>query len=128
MEHKQGVVVLPKINATGYAHVESNLLEKEGLLYDYSSKELTWKITVNKNEMNIPNAMLQDILPEGQKYVDDSISVLDKDNSDINYLGLFDFSKTESSGKEILNFNFKNTLDVQYSIIFKTKLDENYAA
>ncbi|MGL5257813.1 MAG: collagen binding domain-containing protein, partial [Proteocatella sp.] len=128
MENKQGITVLPKTSATGYAHVESSILEKEGVSYDYSSKELTWKITVNKNEMDIPNAVLQDILPEGQKYVDNSITVLDKNNSNINYAGLFDFSKTENSGKEVLNFNFKNTLDAQYSITFNTKLDENYAA
>lgn len=128
MEHKQGVSVLPKISATGYAHIESNILEKEGLSYDYSSKELTWKITVNKNEMVIPNAILQDTLPEGQKYVTDSIIVLTKNNTSVDSSSVLDFSKTENSVIETLSFNFKNKLDAQYSIIFKTKLDDVYAA
>jgi uncharacterized surface anchored protein len=66
--------------STGTQQVQSLVLAKAkatgaGTDYNYTTHVLSWKITVNQNEMNMPNAVITDNIPTGQAYVTDSLLI-----------------------------------------------------
>ena len=128
MQHKKGPDLLSPIYATGYAHVESKVIDKKGISYDYSNKEITWEVTINHNNMPIPNAIITDVLPEGQSYVDNSYVLFDQNKHKLDPSSEMSFSVLENNGIQTLEFKFLNTINHKYTLTFKTKLSDNYAA
>lgn len=55
--------------------VPTSLIEKSGAGYDPRTQEITWRITVNSNKVNISNATVTDTIPAGQELVADSLLV-----------------------------------------------------
>ncbi len=62
-------------SSTGNQKVTSEVLAKTGTGYDYNTRELSWKVTLNQNKMEMPNAVLTDRIPAGQEYVADSMLI-----------------------------------------------------
>lgn len=54
----------------------SEVLKKEGTAYDYSTKTITWKLTVNKNGYPLTNVTFEDVLPSYLQYVAESVKGL----------------------------------------------------
>lgn len=61
--------------STGKQPVNSEVLAKENTGYDYQTRTLSWKITVNENNMNMPNAVVKDLIPANQSYVAGSMLI-----------------------------------------------------
>lgn len=127
MKNKIGEKELPIITTMGYVHVGSKLLEKKFVSYNYDTKEITWEIVVNSNEMPISNAVLIDYIPEGQSYVQKSLIMLDKNGHFFNAYDFVDFEKIYIDNKENLKLKFLNKLEDEYTFILKTKLNPDYA-
>ncbi|MHC6178670.1 SpaA isopeptide-forming pilin-related protein [Clostridium sp. JNZ X4-2] len=100
-------------DTNGTQQVTSNVITKTGEGYDYSTREITWKIVVNKNAMPITNAVVTDVIPEGQRYVAGSASIDDGANG----------SFTTLSDNQVI-YTFNGTINKTYTIIFKTKLTD----
>ena len=103
--------------------VSSEIINKTGAGYNYATREITWKIVIDKNKMPITNAVITDNISAGQEYVDKSASI---DNgapaSGFNYIDVTgDAAKTGT-----LTYTFpqgkNNTINNTYTITFKTKI------
>lgn len=57
--------------------VPTSIIRKEGVEYNPSTKEITWRVTINRNKILIKNAVVTDEILVGQEYVDGS-AVIDK--------------------------------------------------
>lgn len=110
-------------------------LEKFAVKYDNATKEITWKLEVNKSHVDLGNIMVLDTIPAGLKYVADSavysvnggtetdFDTLTSDQSsmaDPFQTGLFD------NNAGILKFYLSNvTKEKSYIITFRTAMDIN---
>lgn len=63
----------PKVNATVYVY--SLVLEKNGKSYDNDTNEITWEVTVNHNNITMPDTVLYETIPEYQEYVPGSVFI-----------------------------------------------------
>ena len=95
--------------------------------YDPATDEITWTITVNKENVNVANAVVEDTINknEGQKFVSGSITIQDGNNPsqsvpDVN-------AYTDTDGVEKLTFNLVN-ITKQQIITFKTSIHDDLAA
>ena len=105
-----GLIGTQTVEAT--ATVNSNVLKKTDATYDYSTRTLTWVITVNENETELTNAVVEDILPAGLTYLDSA--------STPTASGSF----TPADRK--LTFNL-GTIDEKYTITVKARVPEEQA-
>lgn len=73
--------------STGYQNVSSEVIRKDGTNYDYVTREATWTIIVNKNKMPIKDAVVTDVIPSGQSFVQDSLTLngVKADNNNYSY-------------------------------------------
>lgn len=55
--------------------VVSQVIAKAAAGYDYTNRELSWKITVNQNKMTMPDAEVKDFIQPGQEYVEGSLRI-----------------------------------------------------
>lgn len=105
--------------------VNSEIINKTGNGYNYATREITWKIVVNKNKMPITNAVITDNIPAGQQYVINSAAI---DNGAP--AGGFTYANTEGDSLKtgVLVYRFpkgsSNTIHDTYTITFKTKLSD----
>ncbi|QSZ27715.1 Ig-like domain-containing protein [Aceticella autotrophica] len=108
-------------DAQGFQEVSSGIIYKEGKIYDYSTREITWRIFVNRNKMPITNAVVIDDIPVGQEYVEGSATI---DNG----ASQAGFSYTPISGDPNktgrLTYAFSNQINDCYNIFFKTRLTD----
>lgn len=85
---------------TAGAEVEEiypNIIEKTGV-YDPATHRLTWTIAVNPNRIDLPNAVVTDWIPDGQRLVSTAVAIADdvtvtttenkEDNSVTFYFGI----------------------------------------
>lgn len=102
----------------GTQKVTSEVIKKTGGIYDYTSRELSWKIVVNQNKMPLSNAVVTDIIEAGQEYVVDSFQL----NGAEPAAGIFSYH-TDDSNKETLTFNLGD-INAEQTITFKTKITD----
>ena len=69
-----GVGISP-CSSTGTQSVQSQVLAKTGVGYNYVTRRLSWRITVNQNNMPVPGAVITDTIPAGQAYVPGSLLI-----------------------------------------------------
>ncbi|MGI6162039.1 MAG: collagen binding domain-containing protein [Christensenellales bacterium] len=69
-----GGITTSTVTNTGQ-NVVSEVLTKTGTGYDYTDRKLSWTITVNQNNMHMPNAVVVDTIQDGQAYVDGSLLI-----------------------------------------------------
>ncbi len=108
-----------KQDTTGNQTVKSNIIQKSGKGYDYSTREITWQIVINTNKMNITNAVVTDVIPDGQEYVDGSANIDGAAQGSFN-----SDSDINSTGKVVYTFEPGSTINKTYTITFKTKLTD----
>ena len=66
---------LNNAKASGSRTVTSQVIAKAGNGYNYTTRELSWKITVNQNKMVLPNVVVTDAIPAGQEFVTGSLLI-----------------------------------------------------
>ncbi len=107
----------------GSQKVTSEVIKKTGIDYNYLTREATWKIVVNQNEMTITNAYVVDPIGEYQEFVPGSVTI----NGNPAQGGA-----EEEKGKyffdeatKTLRYNFEEVIDKEQTITFKTKIPED---
>jgi len=62
-----------KPTASSTIYVYSKVLEKAGTSYNSDTNEITWTVTVNHNNINMPDTVLYETIPVNQEYVPGSV-------------------------------------------------------
>lgn len=62
-------------SSTGTQSVQSLVLAKTSTGYNYITRVLSWRITVNQNNLLMPSAVVTDTIPAGQAYVPGSLLI-----------------------------------------------------
>ncbi|WP_315121723.1 SpaA isopeptide-forming pilin-related protein [uncultured Clostridium sp.] len=107
---------IPTSSYTGSQKVNSQVIQKRGINYDYVTREITWEIKVNRNQMPITNAVVEDVIHEGQEFVEGSVMIGGKKADSKNYS--FD------SEKRIFRYKFPDKINTEQTITFKTKITD----
>lgn len=55
--------------------VKSTVIAKASTAYNYETRTISWRVTVNQNKMDMPNAIVTDTIPAGQEYVTGSMLI-----------------------------------------------------
>lgn len=112
-------------STSGSRSVSSQIISKTGAGYNYATREITWKLVINKNQMPITNAVITDNIPAGQEYVDNSATI---DNS----APAGGFSYTPITGDPsktgaliyVFPYGSGNTIHKTYTITFRTRITD----
>ncbi|ADL52410.1 SpaA isopeptide-forming pilin-related protein [Clostridium cellulovorans] len=104
-------------NASGTQSVNSEIIKKTSVDYNYATREITWKIVVNKNAMPITNAIVSDEIPSGQEYVENSATI------DDNSKGTFN-SETDIKANNKIVYYFTGTINKTYTVTLKTRITD----
>lgn len=103
--------------------VPSYVIEKSGIEYDPSTHHIKWQIIVNRNMINIENAVITDNIPIGQKYVEGSATI--DGGADINGFSYIPANKDDKDKTGTLKYEFKGPINKYYVITFKTEVTDN---
>lgn len=109
-----------EVNSTGYQNVTSNVIDKQSVNYDSVSKEITWKIFVNKNKTKLGQVVVTDNINIGQEYVEGSATI--DNNADNNGFSYIEADKNDKDKTGTLIYTFKDEINDTYEITFKTKI------
>ena len=102
--------------AQGEQSVESQVINKTSQDYDYVTREITWKVVVNKNKMTLPNAYLTDVIKEGQEFVPGSVMI----NGTVAEASNYSYDEADKT----LRYNFPSEIKDEQVITFKTKITD----
>jgi len=110
------------LDASATVKVTSQVLQKSFVSYNYTTRELTWKIIANQNRMPMQGGVITDVIGADQKFVK-IVSVREENENgswpaaslpaaaDWNY----------NAGSKTLTYHLPNPLNHQYEIIFTTE-------
>lgn len=104
------------LSVTGKAPITSKVLKKDYVSYSFTDKQVTWQLTVNENQMALNNAKIVDTLPEGWKFVEDSVEIKQGANT------IDNFKKSFSGQNMNLELSAMNKGDKPYIITYKAQL------
>ncbi|MEI6100436.1 MAG: SpaA isopeptide-forming pilin-related protein, partial [Eubacteriales bacterium] len=112
---------IPSSQSQGSQNVYSQVIAKAGNGYDYLTRQISWKITVDANQMALDNAVVSDNIPIGQQYVAESESI----DGGADSAG---FSYTDAAGDPsksgTLTYTFSGPISKTYTITFKTTVSD----
>lgn len=100
----------------GTQNVQSQVINKTSEDYNYITREITWKVVVNKNKMTLPNAYVTDVIKEGQEFVPNSVMLNGKAAEVSNY--------EYDAATKTLRYNFPSEIKDEQVITFKTKITD----
>lgn len=107
---------LPKpSSSTGKQAVNSQVINKSGTAYDYVTREVTWKVVVNKNAMPIKEALVTDVINDGQDFVPGSVTI----NEAAAEAGSYSYDSSNRAFKYTLG-----DISTQQVITFKTRITD----
>jgi len=101
----------------GEQKVDSQVINKTSAAYDYVTRELTWKVVVNKNKMTLPNAYFTDVIKEGQEFVPNSVKINGNPAEASNYV--------YDEATRTLRYNFPSEIKDEQIVTFKTKITDD---
>ena len=107
--------------AKGTQQVTSEVIKKEAAGYDHITRETSWKIIVNKNEMLMDNSYVEDVIGKYEELVDGSVMINGMKatlggNADVK--GTYYYDKATKK----LTYNFPSQITEIQTITFKTKI------
>lgn len=86
--------------------------------YNYTTRKVRWEIVVNRNLMELNNAVLKDTIPEGMEFLPDSFtvspSIIEQEDRGL------------SSEGNTFTYRFPATINTQYTITFDTIVKEDF--
>ena len=100
----------------GTQNVQSQVINKTSEDYNYVTREITWRVIVNKNKMILPNAYVTDIIKEGQEFVSNSVMLNGSAAEASNYV--------YDEATKTLRYNFPSEIKDEQVITFKTKITD----
>lgn len=90
---------------------------------DYSTKEITWKIVVNRDQWPMTNLVIEDkFTGSGLEFIPDSLSIVSSGEPVVGYT--LDDSKPEEGFK----LSFAKTFDDTYTVTYKTRFTPGKSA
>lgn len=99
--------------------IVSHMFEKTALSYDSSTCEIEWQIVCNQNEMPFHNGYVEDIISEGQEYVEGSLVSKASANAQV--------STSYDAKSKMLKITYPSEITEQYTVTFRTKItDEDF--
>lgn len=102
--------------AESWQYIKSEVINKASQDYNYVTREVTWRVLVNKNKMLLPNAYFTDVIKEGQEFVPGSVKLNGSDAEASSY------SYDEAS--KTLRYNFPSEINTEQVVTFKTKITD----
>lgn len=87
------------------------------------TKEITWSVDINYNQLNLMNAKLEDVIPDNQSLIDGTVKIYEttiEPNGAVQVGNDVTDDFTVNSNKNHVNVNF-GAIDQSYRVIFKTK-------
>lgn len=119
----------------GTATASSTVISKSGAdgtandsNYNHVTRELSWKIVVNKNKMTLPGAVVTDTIPAGQDFVNASLQIKDSAGNDVTETaGTWGYAPKDSNDNTkggTLTYTFPDSITDQYTITYKTKVTD----
>lgn len=110
-----------KVSANATTNVNSQVIQKSGTAYDYATREITWTVSVNQNQMPLSNSYFIDSINGKLEFVQGSIQVdgviLEKGSS-IDEKNTY----TYEEGTKTLRVNFPQEIHTRKVVTFKTKV------
>ncbi|WP_032122374.1 SpaA isopeptide-forming pilin-related protein [Clostridium amazonitimonense] len=100
----------------GTQNIQSQVINKASEDYNYATREITWKVVVNKNKMLLTNAYFTDVIKEGQEFVPNSVNLNGSPAESSNY--------SYDEGTKTLRYNFPSEIKEEKVITFKTKITD----
>ncbi len=99
--------------------------------YNYLTRRVKWNITVNKNKIPLTKAEINDVIPVGMKFINDSFEVRDHSGNIVtNSAGALTYVNKEDSdtaGNDTFQYIFNGTTDCEtYNISYETEMKESY--
>jgi uncharacterized surface anchored protein len=117
---KMGGDNIPESSREGTQTVTSNVIRKTSTSYNYDTREITWRIVVDENNMAMGDVVVTDNIRLGQEYVEDSLTI------DGAAPDPADFSHTPLSGDPDYSgtvvYTFDGPISEQHIITFKTRI------
>ncbi|MBU5308090.1 hypothetical protein KQI18_09900 [Clostridioides mangenotii] len=110
--------------------VYSSVISKHGKGYNPSTGEITWEIVVNRNKIDIQNAVVTDDIMKGQEFVEGSFEIYNHSSTGNDPNGQFSYKKSSSDDPTgTITYKFNENIKDTYVISFKTKVtDKNVYA
>ncbi|MDF2595413.1 MAG: hypothetical protein K0R69_1754, partial [Clostridia bacterium] len=101
---------------------DTNILKKSGIGNNTSTHEMEWQVTVNENQVIIGNPLIEDTLPGGLQYIENSFRVDGSTTTE-------GFAYDSSTNKFTYNFtgltDGNNEINKKYTLTYKTKVLNN---
>jgi len=107
--------------------VYSSVISKHGTVYDASTGEITWEIVVNRNKIDIEDAVVTDDIMKGQEYVEDSFSIYNHSTNESKPNGKFSYKPStsdDSTKTGTLTYKFDDKITDTYVVKFKTRVTD----
>ncbi|WP_027702139.1 SpaA isopeptide-forming pilin-related protein [Metaclostridioides mangenotii] len=107
--------------------VYSSVISKHGTVYDASTGEITWEIVVNRNKIDIEDAVVTDDIMKGQEYVEDSFSIYNHSTNESKPNGNFSYKPStsdDSTKTGTLTYKFDDKITDTYVVKFKTRVTD----
>lgn len=114
---------IPTSNTLANFTVQSRVLNKTNIDYNYNTRELTWRIVVNQNNMPMDNVTVSDIIGQYQSFVEGSVLI----NGSPATAGATQYTPDSyyyDSELGMLIYNFPAQITSQQTIVFKTKITD----
>lgn len=107
--------------STGTQNVLSQVIDKTGTNYNYQTRELSWRITVDANQMPLDDVVVTDNIPIGQQYVLGSAAI---DGGAAGSFSYADADPDDPVKSGTLTYTFTGGIIQTYNITFKTTLTD----
>lgn len=91
--------------------------------YDYSTQEVQWKITVDRNNMDLENVTVVDDIPEGMTYVPGSVKYIEGSTEVEPPAGSVEIGSTADGARQTVTLRLGD-LDEQRVLTLKTRLSD----
>ncbi len=102
--------------------VSSSLIRKQGVAYDRTTGQITWRVTVNTNQVNIQNAVVTDNIRIGQEYVSGSATI--DNGADLSGFSYVAAAADDPDKTGTLTYTFASEISQTYVIEFKTQITD----
>lgn len=113
---------IPQSKSNGSQNVVSEVIEKTGTGYDYSTRNITWTVVVNSNETTLSNAIFTDNIPVGMEYVPGSATI--SGGLPLSGFGYVAATPSDTAKTGTLTYSFPATISEKYTITFQSHITD----
>lgn len=98
--------------------------------YDYNTRRIKWQIVVNRNQLYLTNARIEDSIPVGMSFLPDTFKVTDANGTDVTAVGSLSptlLPESDITGRDAFTYTFSGPIDHEtYTVTYETQVKEAY--